>query len=158
MIRTWPYSYISPFPVWLNKPVTPELDVLRLNSDEAISNLGLWFHPSQKRGIWVDGRSIYSYLLPSRSHRVLPRDAVLKCLSRLDLWFLMENPDKIPSEWRKKGLWVYAWRSVAQSKEQRFYVPCLYCDLERPYVEWFCIDGGGWWRPKEPAGTIGIIK
>ena len=87
-------------PDWVEERLTPELEVAKVTDPGEVK---LWFDPRQKSSNKPTGDQVYE------AHQ--QKDLLVRALSLGHLQFYVKNPDKIPSEWKEKGLWVYGMAS-----------------------------------------------
>jgi hypothetical protein len=128
------------YPDWVRQHLTPEYEVKGLADPGVVQ---LWLDPRQGRGNpFPTGHEVYEAI---RQENLLSRS-----LSYGHLKWLEENPDRIPVDWHQRRLWVYAWGSVVRVADGGLGVPCLDCDVPKPYVDWHWL--GDDWRGGEPAG------
>jgi hypothetical protein len=127
------------YPKWAAKHLTPELEVKKVTNPGEVK---LWLDPRQESENKPVGHEVYE------AHG----DRLKKALSFGHLKWYEENPDQIPDEWNEKGLLVYGWASVVRSASGDRGVPYLDCNVDRPYVRWYDLDGR--WVALEPSGLL----
>lgn len=127
------------YPDWVRKHMTPEFEATALRDPGKVE---LWLDPRQEASPYPTGHDVYGAI---KEGGLLERS-----LSYGDLKFFEANPDKIPDDWRRRGLWVYAWASVVQSSDGHLLVPCLHCGAGQPWFRWGWLGDG--WDGYEPAG------
>lgn len=136
----------STYPSWVVRHLTPELEA---KSSSGVKNPGLGLHEKQEKQQTITGDEVFAFLLPDqKTYTARWSDPIHLCISLADIQCYEKYPHLIPLEWKRKL--VYAWKSVVLNEYGGRIVPFLYCNVDRPYVDWYDLDG--YWGGSEPAG------
>lgn len=148
------------FPDWsqgriLTGVVEPQLlDLTKLRTDA-------WFHPHQTgentrpTGYEILATLVFAYEVGKdavgMTYQVKPTDLINGHFGLRELKWLEDNWKTLPEAFRKwaKGKLLYGWADVVRHSDGYLYVPCLDCDIDKPFVDWFNLDRQ--WDDDEPA-------
>jgi hypothetical protein len=125
------------YPSWVRGHESPEHEAIELRNPGEVE---LWLDPRQQNSPYPTGHEVHT--------TIKKEDLLERSLSFGDLKWYEENQDRIPAEF--KGKLVHGWASVVRSSDGSLRVPCLDCDVGRPYVVWYNLVFG--WFGYEPAG------
>ncbi len=125
------------YPDWVKSHLTSELET---GKSTGVQKYRLEYHPSQIGDKpRPTGPIVYAWLISNGWLSV--------CIELADLQWWEKHPNEIPEEF--KGKLIYAWGSVVLNDFGDRCVPCLGCNGDKPFVDWYNLDN--FWNDLEPA-------